>query len=140
MIGIVDTQTALVQWLKANASIVALVPATYGVEVRELEWKGDKFLFPNIRVRVDSIVPEMSNCSKGMFNGRIWVFSEEHSSLECNTIGGVILEQLHGKSMNVVITSKTVKFLGITGTQLGADFNLETKLWVSIINLSGGVS
>lgn len=141
MINIVDTQSALIQWMKANAILPPLVPSTFGVEIRELEWRGDKFKFPNIRVRVSKITPDMSNCNKGTFESLIVVASEEYSSLECNTIAGKILQEMHGKSMNVTIPPATVvKFLGIMGEQLAADFNVEANLWVSIINLSGGVS
>jgi hypothetical protein len=141
MIDIVNTQSALIQWMKANAILPPLVPSTFGVEIRELEWRGDKFKYPNIRVRVKKVTPEMSYCNKGTFEAVIVVASEEYSSLECNTIAGKVLQEIHGKSMNITIPPATVvKFLGIAGEQLSADFNLEANIWVSIINLSGGVS
>jgi hypothetical protein len=141
MIDIVNTQSALVQWMKANVVIPPLVPSTYGVEIRELEWRGDKFKYPNIRIRVKKVTPEMSNCNKGTFEAVVVVASEEYSSLECNTIAGKILQEIHGKSMNITIPPATVvKFLGIAGEQLAADFNVEANIWVSIINLSGAVS
>ena len=141
MIDILNTQSALVQWLKANTIIPPLVPSTNGIEIREVEWRGDKFLYPNIRVRVKKVAPEMSNCNKGTFEAVIIIASEEYSSLECNTIAGKVLQEIHGKSFNVTLPSTTiVKFLGIAGEQFGADFNVEANIWVGIINLTGMVN
>lgn len=141
MIGILEVQSALVQWMKANTTIASQVPNTYGEEIRELEWRGDKFVFPNIRVRVDNLKFEMNNCLKATMTARIFVFSEEYSSLECNTIAGKVTEQFHGKSMNVTLPSATIiHFVGVSAIQNGADTDEEGKTWTAILNLSASVN
>lgn len=138
---LVDIQSAIIQWMKANTNITSMIPNTKGIEIRELEWQGDDFLFPNIRVHVSKVEPEMSNCDKYTFAMTVLVSSEKDSSLECNNIASVVLHQLHGKSINVVLPSTTVvSFVGIKGVQNGAMASKdEGNLWTSILTFSGGV-
>jgi hypothetical protein len=142
MISLVEVQSALIQWMKANLTISGLVPSTHGVEIREAEWQGDKFVYPNIRVHVLKLTPDTSNCSKSAIIGNVYVFSEQFSSLECNTIAGVILEQLHGKSFNVTLPStKVVHFVGMMASQNAGNADPEGgNVWMGTINLTASVN
>ena len=91
MILPVNVQEVIVAYLKANTSVTALVPA---VEIRERQWVGDKFAYPNIRVYVGLIERLVSGCNRFSANAEITVFSEKDSSKEADTIAGVVAQQL----------------------------------------------
>jgi hypothetical protein len=91
MILPVAVQEVLVAYLKSASAITALVTA---VEIRERQWTGDKFVYPNIRVHVNDVTRVRSGCAGFSANAEIDVFSENASSKEANTIAGALATQL----------------------------------------------
>lgn len=72
--------------LKANSTIAALFPdrvAVAGGEIREFGWGGTNFIYPNLRVAVDSVEPIGSpDCSDYQITWRTYVYSEKEKSSE----------------------------------------------------------
>jgi hypothetical protein len=85
----VDMRSSLVAWLKANSAIVATLKDP--LEIRELDWQGEKFTYPNIRVTCAGIFRECWND----VNGTISYFSEQKSSKQALVAQGIIARQLH---------------------------------------------
>ena len=60
--------------------------------VSELNWRGDVFSYPNVRIGLESqtdLTPD-SNCTPVIIDWSTYIFSEKHSSLEADEIAGLI--------------------------------------------------
>jgi hypothetical protein len=102
-------QAAWIAKLKANANVTALVPA---VEIREDLYKGTIFSYPNIRVKLGNLTPQVpsSNCQVFQSEVSILVFTEQKSSKQTDDIAGVFW----GKTFS----SNGVRFAAVTLTAL----------------------
>lgn len=101
-----EIQAALISWLKSNSTIIAELDAG-ATEIREDQWQGDEFTYPNIRVRMISNTPQSSDCNFSEFSCAFQAFSEDSSSLEADRIAGIINNELHEKafqSNNIAFT------------------------------------
>jgi len=93
-------QSALVAYAKANANMIAELDAG-ATEIREHQWQGTQFTYPNIRVRMlDNTQLGRGGCNHSQIRFSFLVFSEEASSLEANRISGIINSELHDKSFS----------------------------------------
>ncbi len=104
-----EIQAALISWLKSNSTIIAELDAG-ATEIREDQWQGDEFTYPNIRVRMISNSPQSSDCNFSEFSCAFQAFSEDNSSLEADRIAGIINNELHEKafqSNNIAFTFQT---------------------------------
>lgn len=91
-----EIQAAWVDYLKANTTILAQLLDTN--EIREDNWQGTDFSYPNIRVRVVSNTPEAGrDCDLHNIVIGTQAFSEEPSSQQADRIAGIIMEELHDK-------------------------------------------
>jgi len=87
-------QAAWVDYLKSNAIILAELDDNE--EIREDGWKGTKFTYPNIRVRLIDNIPEAGrDCSLHSVTISTMAFSEEASSQQADRIAGIIMTELH---------------------------------------------
>ncbi len=86
-----DVQAAWVAYLKAQPTLTSLL-ANSG-QIKELQWQGDKFVYPAIRVSVD-FFPSINGCIP---RAKVFidVFSEEKTSDQASTIAGVIQNLVH---------------------------------------------
>lgn len=125
MISNEDVKAGIIQKLKTISVVIALVPA---VEIREYQWKGTEFSYPNIRVRILANEPMSNdNCNTATVKSSIQVFTEEDSSLNADDIAGVIADQLHGHSFTSQGISFMFRVTGITpATAAGLVDNLRT--------------
>lgn len=85
MIGDEVIQAAIIAKLKSLAPYNAVQSA----EIRELEWQGDKFTYPNIRVELEDNTPyydEQLRCTLQRVEFSVYIFSEQRSSKECSQI------------------------------------------------------
>lgn len=98
-----EVQTAWITLLKANTATIAPVSAD---EVRESQWKGTDFVYPNIRVRVVECAPNPNVACPTAALTIILVYSEEKSSNQADTIAGNIANFLHNKKF----TASGVRF------------------------------
>jgi hypothetical protein len=85
-------QGAWVAYLKSKSQITSLVAAS---QIKELEWQGQDFVYPGIRVSVD-YYPSINGCGTDNFDVYLDVWSEQKSSLEAQHIAGA-LESLLNK-------------------------------------------
>lgn len=114
MIRVDEIRTALISALKANTTIMAQL--SDADEVRQHDWKGTEFSYPNIRVRIIDANPDPNpDCSQEI-TGSIYIYSEEASSLQADTIAGIIADEYHGKSLN----SNSIFFTRIICDLVGA--------------------
>lgn len=101
-------QSAIITKLKSITSLIdALNDAGSSLsEIREDQWQGTEFIYPNIRVRMISNSPEgdTAYCPRCEFTLSIMVFSQGYSSLEADTLAGIIASYLNKTSFSIVQT------------------------------------
>ncbi|MBU2051385.1 MAG: hypothetical protein KKH61_20750, partial [Gammaproteobacteria bacterium] len=121
----------LLAYIKTKANILAVVPI---LEMREHQWQGTDFTYPNIRIRMISITPISSNieCSHTKFSVSFMVFSENASSLEANQIAGIINNELHNKQF----TSNSIAFALVTSNLVPA-IRSDIHTWRSEVIMNG---
>jgi hypothetical protein len=133
-------QAAIIARLKANATIVALVVSgsfqdeTWGADIREDQYQGTSFGYPNIRVK---LLPVASlgadkDCAIVRFSVSILVFSEDGSSMEADRIAGIINNELHGKqfvSNSIAISLRLASLIPALRT--------DTRTWRSEALMNG---
>lgn len=92
-----EIQYSLVSYLKAQTKITAEVSSD---EIREVQWQGAEFDYPNVRVRLiaNNPVYEQEDCTMSSFRVGFQVHSQQDSSQQANKIAGIISEVLHAKS------------------------------------------
>lgn len=133
MITISQVQKAWISRLKLNANITAVVPAD---EIREYHWKGTNFSYPNIRVRIRTLTPQVQSNNCQIFNSvvSILVSSEQKSSKQADDIAGIIATEFWGKGF----TSEGIKLVQNSLESLGgAEVPEENDdIWVSTVNLN----
>ena len=113
-------QSALISKLKANTTITPLLASgtyadeTWERDIREDQWQGTAFGYPNVRVRLLPSSPiGDKDCSIVKFSVSFLVFSESGSSLEADQIAGIINNELHGKTFtsNSIVISLRLESL-----------------------------
>jgi hypothetical protein len=125
-------QASIISWLKSKIAITSLLVDNAGVahpeEIREVEWQGDVFAYPNIRVDLGSQVDAIAenNCEIFNIDFSILVFSEMYSSKEANVILGVIANIMNKLS----ITSGGVHFVRVICTLVPA-IRRDERTWRS---------
>lgn len=126
-------KAAIVARLKANATIVALLLDAN--EIREAQWKGTEFSYPNIRVRVmpDGNRPTPANCNYSIIRIGIAVFSESDNSKEADQIAGIIADELHTQSFS----STGIAFTNLKVEMLVPAIGDDERLWISEVVLLG---
>lgn len=126
-------KAAMVAKLKANTTIVALLKDA--AEIREAQWKGTEFSYPNIRVRVmpDGNKPTAANCNFSSIRVGIAVFSEGDNSKEADQIAGIIANELHTQSFS----STGIAFTNLKVEMLVPAIGDDERLWISEVILNG---
>lgn len=137
MINNAQIQGGWIAEIKEKTSITTLVPAA---EVREDSWKGTKFTYPNIRVKLGNLVPTAMNpnCNTYKSPVSIQVFGEQKSSKTTDEIAGAIATEFIGKTF----TNNSVRVYGITLESLNPADALEDdpNSWMASVNLNALVS
>lgn len=87
-----DVQTDLVDYTKTLSAVVALLPSS--AEVRELEWQGTDFQYPNVRVSVD-LFPSINGCAPYRAEIKFDCFAEDKFSDNAQAIAGAIQKAYH---------------------------------------------
>lgn len=123
-----DIQAGLIQYLKGQSSVTSLLPTGTQVEIREAEWKGTDFLYPNVRVAVESN-PDLS-CEYSICNVTFEVQSEQKSSMEAMTIASAIASLIRKKSLTVKLPSgTTIHYTGITVPKVTVPKGIVSDIW-----------
>lgn len=108
IIGDEVIQAAIIAKLKSLAPFGAVA----STEVRELEWQGDSFTYPNIRVELEDNTPyydEQLRCGIQRVEFSVYVFSEQRSSKEASQIKTLVTNALVGDGFS----NSTIRFLPI---------------------------
>lgn len=92
MLNNVNVQAAMLAYLKAQASIVALLSSSG--EIKEAQWQGTDFEYPAVRVSSD-FRPSTLGCGPDEADFTIESFSTQASSLEAATLSATIAGILH---------------------------------------------
>jgi hypothetical protein len=104
-------RAAMIAYLKTKATILAYVSAT---EIRETDWQGTTFTYPNIRVRITRNTPtNKTGCIQDVGIG-IQVFSEKDSSAQSEEIAGIIANELN----DIQFVSNSIAFSTIVTNNL----------------------
>jgi hypothetical protein len=115
-----EIQAALVAYLKTVTAVTNLL-ITFDnpsgtLEIREDQWQGDEFGYPNVRIRMISNIPygDSSQCNASTFTVSMMAYSEDFSSYEADKIAGIISTSLHGKSFtqgSVAVVIRTTNLI-----------------------------
>lgn len=92
-----EIQAALIAYLKSQSTLTDEVGSA---EIREDQWQGREFAYPNVRLRLISNVPLSSNCDLARVTFSAMVFTEDASSLNSDRIAGIINTILHDHSFS----------------------------------------
>lgn len=105
-----DVQASCIGYTKSKTSITSLLKDVN--EIRELQWQGVGFTYPNIRISVD-FFPATNGCqdkAEVVFE----VYSEEKSSDQASTIAGAIYTAYHRKPFSYL----GVNFFSVIATNI----------------------
>lgn len=133
--SLVDVQIGLIASLKSSTTIVSYLPDPK--EIREIEWVGEKFSYPNIRVRVQEYQRKDADCDIFNVVASILVFGEDASSMMTNTIASEIFNFMDKKSIKSSMMNTVTR---IRATQYGAIYVEEQGVWRSEVKLQFQVS
>lgn len=105
MIGDESIQASIVAKLKALAPF----DTVSSTEIREFQWQGDEFAYPNIRIELEKNeyeFDEQERCQLQYIEFSVYAFSESKSSKESSRIKSAVINQLVGAGF----TTLGVKF------------------------------
>ena len=99
MLSINTIAAAIITNLKADASLIAFL-TRFGCEneIRELDYQGDTFLYPCVRVDVGTENPNDDGVCHDTVSGlafRVYCFSERNSSYECSELAKLVYDALN---------------------------------------------
>lgn len=124
-------QANFIAWLKTQSSLVNLLANSS--EIRETEWQGTDFHYPNVRV---STAITLQRCPPDTLDITVIVFDEEKSSKRTNQIIGIITGLVQGKSFSY----NTSKFVGLDVGRVDKADRGDENIWQATINITGMVS
>lgn len=125
-------RTSLIDRLKSNLAITIVVPAS---EIREYQWQGTDFTYPNIRLHITRNEPKNASCDVAEIEFSVFVFSELDSSIEAERIAGIINSELHARSFSV----GTTRF-SLWRTNLVSAIRIDLRTWRSEVIFRGIVT
>lgn len=133
MTTLVDAKKFLVSRIKADTNIQAVLPVARKNDIRELEWQGTDFGYPNIRVAVDTLERHTPGADCKLFDvvARVFVFADDASSRLADVIAASVWTALDTKS----IGDTNVKLIGIKAKHFGASWVQEAGVWKSEVVL-----
>jgi hypothetical protein len=86
-------KSTMIAELKSRPAITNLFSSP--LAIREVQWQGDEFGYPNVRLRVISNEPIGTTGCYHTVQVGVQVYSEEKSSKEVEHISGIIAKDLH---------------------------------------------
>jgi len=100
-----QVQAAIVAYMKSKTVITDELVTVDGTalgatEIREDQWQGTEFDYPNVRVRLIGNSPLDDNCNHCRITFSTMVFSETASSLQADRIAGIINNTLHDNAFS----------------------------------------
>lgn len=127
-----DVQKDLIAKLKSAPSVTGLLANP--LDIREVEWQGTNFGYPNIRVRVDEFERHEKSPTCGLFDvaARILIFADDASSMLVNDVGSAIFDLLD----TVSFSGSVAKLQGVHVAQAGAGWAEEGGAWQGSLSLT----
>lgn len=137
MISNSEIKAAWISKLKASASITALVSQS---EIRELEWKGTDFVYPNIRIKVGPLTPSTRSplCMVFSSDVMIYVFSEEKSSKQADDIASTVAD-ITWNFKGFTVGNISISGINLTNVESAESVEGDNNSWRSVVNLSSMV-
>lgn len=135
MLGDELVQAAIITKLKSLTPLVTVA----STEIRELEWQGDTFTYPNIRVELETnewAFDEQEKCLLQYVEFSIYCFSEQRSSKECSQIKSAVINALGG----IGFTSGLVKFSRLRLVDNVPAVREDERTWRSQVKFGSRVS
>lgn len=127
-------QSAFISYLKIMPSILNALPDDK--EIREDQYQGTDYGYPNVRVKLNSNTPIGGKyCKLSIVTLSILVFSETSTSLESDMIAGIINAEIHEKQFS----HGGVNF-ALRTTNLIPAIRSDVRTWRSEILMSGVAS
>lgn len=117
-----EIKTALVAELKEKTTITSRLPSVD--EIRETQYQGTDFSYPNVRVRIINNEPIGNTGCYHRVSFGVQVFSQKDSSKEAEEISGIIAEELNDKGF----TQNNVSFF-VRITNLVPALRTDERTW-----------
>ena len=120
-------QKALIARLKADSGVTAILNGDE--EVREGQWQGRTFVYPNVRVAIGNQAPrvEMEPCEWSVLTFSILCMSEERSSLEADNLANAVNEALNEKAWDEATDG--FRFHKIRSAGLQSATRMSERIW-----------
>lgn len=102
MIGDEVIQASIIAKIKSLGAVTSLL-SNGATEVRELEWQGTSFSYPNVRIELednDFYFDEQTKCSLQRVEWSVYIFSQQDSSKECSQIKTAVINALVGSGFS----------------------------------------
>lgn len=130
-----DIRTMLVDYLKNNSAIIGISSS----EVRERQWQGTDFTYPNIRVKIIQQVPcKDVGCNWSDITFSVQCYAEQSSSEQAETIQYAIATFLDKTIISsLVLRVYSIHVLAMPDASLT---DKETLTWMAETLFSGKVS
>lgn len=135
MIGDEQIQAAIITKMKSLAPYQGVQSG----EIRELEWQGDTFTYPNIRVELETnewYFDEQEKCNLQYIEFSVYCFSEQRSSKECSQIKTAVINALVG----IGFTSNSTKFSRLRMVDNVPAVREDERTWRSQVKFGSRVS
>lgn len=126
-------QEAIVSHLKSKTTLTNVVGVN---EVREYQWQGLDFTYPNVRVQLLPFSPSKDGCLYQDISFNVLCFSEQASSLESSQIAGIITTILH----DTAFTSNNVAFNQCMVRSITPPYRQDTNTWRSTVLVVSRIS
>lgn len=104
MIGDEAIQAGIISRIKSLAPYTSSFGSVDSGEVREWDWQGENFVYPNLRVDLEDNAPyfdEQLRCTLQRVEFSVYIYSEQRSSKECSQIKTNINNSLIGLGFTV---------------------------------------
>ena len=134
--NLVTAKQCFIEKLKTITTVTNLIGNT--VEIREYEWHGTRFTYPNVRVQIESFKRHLPGIECRLFDviAHIVVFAEDATSLVADNIAAAIWEALDTKT----IGNSQIKLIGIKAVHMGAIRQIEGGVWQSEVQIEAQAS
>lgn len=127
-------QAAWIAYLKSKTVITSLLSSS--LQIKELEYQGNQFDYPGIRVSLD-FMPGEDVCFPDTMKVYLDVFSEEKSSKQSVHIASELLILLRNTAS---FTQNNIKFFMIHVSKIPRSDRLESGVWKATVEVEAKAS
>ncbi len=128
-----QVKASLINKAKSLAPALIEIPVD---EVREAQWQGTDFTYPNTRLRLSDFSPDIT-CEKATIAFIWYVYSELSSSLECDRIAGKIAQEFRNKRFSDL--NQNLRFIFLDIQSVIPAIRQDRRTWRSEVRVRGQV-